>query len=150
MLYVSIVASRRVRNSADFIVAGRQLPLGLCVFTVFATWFGSGTLIGAAGAAYTGGLRGVLANPFGSALCLLLAGIFYARVLRRLRLLTLPDLFRLRFGRTAEIVSALSIIPAYIGWVGSIFVAFGMVLNVVEFRFSCERRCRARLATPSR
>ncbi len=131
LLYVSIVASRRVRNSADFIVAGRQLPLGLCVFTVFATWFGSGTLIGAAGAAYTGGLRGVLANPFGSALCLLLAGIFYARVLRRLRLLTLPDLFRLRFGRTAEIVSALSIIPAYIGWVGSIFVAFGMVLNVV-------------------
>ena len=125
------MASRRVRNSADFIVAGRQLPLGLCVFTVCATWFGSGTLIGAAGAAYTSGLRGVLANPFGSALCLLLAGILYARVLRRLRLLTLPDLFRLRFGRTAEIVSALSIIPAYIGWVGSTLVAFGMVLNVV-------------------
>ena len=81
---ISIFASRSVQNSADFIVAGRRLPLGLCVFTVFATWFGSGTLIGAAGAAYSGGFRGVLANPFGSALCLLLAGIFYARVLRRL------------------------------------------------------------------
>lgn len=128
---ISIFASRSVQNSADFIVAGRRLPLGLCVFTVFATWFGSGTLIGAAGAAYSGGFRGVLANPFGSALCLLLAGVFYARVLRRLKLLTLPDLFRLRFGRWAEIIAALSIIPAYIGWVGSIFVAFGTVLNVV-------------------
>jgi len=131
LIGISIFASRRVRNSADFIVAGRQLPLGLCVFTVFATWFGSGTLIGAAGAAYSGGLRAVVANPFGSALCLLLAGIFYARVLRRLKLLTLPDLFRTRFGRRAEIIAAVSIIPAYVGWVGSIFVAFGTVLNVV-------------------
>jgi SSS family transporter len=131
LVLISVFASRRVRNSADFIVAGRQLPLGLCVFTVFATWFGSGTLIGAAGAAYSGGLRAVVANPFGSALCLLLAGVFYARVLRRLKLLTLPDLFRARFGRVAEVVAAVGIIPAYVGWVGSIFVAFGTVLNVV-------------------
>ena len=131
LIGISVFASRRVRNSADYIVAGRQLPLGLCVFTVFATWFGSGTLIGAAGAAYTGGLGAVVANPFGSALCLLLAGIFYARVLRRLKLLTLPDLFGARYGRTAEVIAGWSIIPAYIGWVGSIFVAFGTVLNVV-------------------
>ena len=75
LIAISVFASRRVRNSADFIVAGRQLPLGLCVFTVFATWFGSGTLIGAAGAAYTGGLRAVVANPFGSALYLTIAMI---------------------------------------------------------------------------
>jgi SSS family solute:Na+ symporter len=131
LVLISVFASRRIQNSADFIVAGRQLPLGLCVFTVFATWFGSGTLIGAAGAAYSGGLSAVVANPFGSALCLLLAGIFYARVLRRLKLLTLPDLFRSRFGRVAEVTAAVGIIPAYVGWVGSIFVAFGTVLNVV-------------------
>jgi SSS family transporter len=131
LMLISAFASRRVQNSADFIVAGRQLPLGLCVFTVFATWFGSGTLIGAAGAAYTGGLIAVIANPFGSALCLLLAGVFYARVLRRLKLLTLPDLFRTRYGRLAEVIASVCIIPAYVGWVGSIFVAFGTVLNVV-------------------
>ena len=55
---ISVYASRNIHNSADFVVAGRRLPLWLCVFTVFATWFGSGTLIGAAGAAYTGGLWG--------------------------------------------------------------------------------------------
>lgn len=131
LMFIGVLASRRVGNNTDYIVAGRKLPLGLCVFTVFATWFGSGTLIGAAGAAYSGGLGAVLANPFGSALCLLLAGIFYARMFRRLKLLTLPDLFRTRFGRYAEILAALSIIPAYVGWVGSILVAFGTVLNVV-------------------
>ncbi len=128
---ISVYASRNIHNSADFVVAGRRLPLWLCVFTVFATWFGSGTLIGAAGAAYTGGLTGVLANPFGSALCLVLAGMFYVRFLRRMQLLTLPDLFRQRYGQSAEVLCAVCIIPAYVGWVASIFVAFGTVLNIV-------------------
>ncbi len=128
---ISVYASRNVHDSADFVVAGRRLPLWLCVFTVFATWFGSGTLIGAAGAAYSGGLMAVLANPFGSALCLLLAGLFYVRFLRRMQLLTLPDLFRQRYGRPAEVLCAVCVIPAYVGWVASIFVAFGTVLNTV-------------------
>lgn len=126
---VGFYASRNIRSSSDFIVAGRRLPLWLCVFTVFATWFGSGTLIGAAGAAYNKGIQGVLSNPIGSALCLFLAGLFYVRFLRRMRLLTLPDLFRRRFGRTAEVLCSFCIIPAYIGWVGSIFVAFGFVMH---------------------
>jgi SSS family transporter len=126
---VGFWASRSVRTNSDFIVAGRRLPLWLCVFTVFATWFGSGTLIGAAGAAYDKGILGVLSNPIGSALCLFLAGLFYVRFLRRMRLLTLPDLFHRRFGRVAEVLCSICIIPAYIGWVGSIFVAFGYVMH---------------------
>jgi len=128
---ISVYASRNIHDSTDFVVAGRRLPLWLCVFTIFATWFGSGMLIGAAGAAYSGGLMAVLANPFGSALCLLLAGFFYVRFLRRMQLLTLPDLFRQRYGQTAEILCAICVIPAYVGWVASIFVAFGTVLNTV-------------------
>lgn len=128
---ISVYASRNIHDSADFVVAGRRLPLWLCVFTIFATWFGSGTLIGAAGAAYGGGLMAVLANPFGSALCLLLTGFFYVRFLRRMQLLTLPDLFRQRYGQTAEILCAICVIPAYVGWVASIFVAFGTVLHTV-------------------
>ena len=131
LIFVGLYASRNIKNSSDFIIAGRRLPLWLCVFTVFATWFGSGTLIGAAGAAYSKGLPGVLANPFGSAICLFLSGLFYVRILRRLRLFTLPDLFRQRFGKWSEILCAACIIPAYIGWVASIFVAFGYVLHTI-------------------
>ena len=131
LMAVGFWASRNVHSRADFIVAGRSLPLWLCVATVFATWFGSGTLIGAAGAAYTNGIRGVLSNPIGSAICLVVAGLFYVRLLRRMRLLTLPDLFRTRFGATAEVLAAICIIPAYVGWVASIFVAFGYVLHTV-------------------
>ncbi|MGD9347662.1 MAG: sodium:solute symporter family protein [Candidatus Aminicenantes bacterium] len=131
LISVGIFATRNIKTSSDFIVAGRRLPLWLCVFTVFATWFGSGTLIGAAGAAYSKGFQGVISNPIGSALCLFLAGLFYVRFLRRMRLLTLPDLFRRRFGQRAEVLCGICIIPAYIGWVASIFVAFSYVLHTV-------------------
>jgi len=131
LISIGFYASRNIKNSSDFIVAGRRLPLWICVFTVFATWFGSGTLIGAAGAAYKKGFPGVLSNPFGSAICLFLAGLFYVRILRRMKLLTLPDLFGRRFGKWSEILCGICIIPAYIGWVASIFVAFGYVLHTV-------------------
>lgn len=131
LLLLGLFASTRVRDATDFVVAGRRLGLGLCTFTLFATWFGGGTLIGAAGAAYAGGLNAVAADPFGAALCLLLAGAFYVRLLRRLRLLTVPDFFRRRFGRAAEVLSAVSLFPAYIGWVGSQLLAVGTVLSAL-------------------
>ena len=131
LLFLGAVASTRIRNVTDFVVAGRRLGLGLCTFTLFATWFGGGTMIGAAGASYAGGLNAVVADPFGAALCLFLAGAFYVRLLRRMRLLTVPDFFRRRFGRPAEILSALSILPAYIGWVGSQLLAVGTVLSAM-------------------
>jgi Na+/proline symporter len=84
LLVVGLLASRNVKDSTDFILAGRRLPLLLCTFTPFASWFGAGTCIGAAGAAYHGGLLAVIADPFGAGLCLLLAGFFYMRGLNSL------------------------------------------------------------------
>ena len=76
LLAVGIFVGRRVKDSADFIVAGRRLPLWLCTFTLFATWFGAGTCMGAAGAAYGSGVLATIADPFGAGLCLFLAGCF--------------------------------------------------------------------------
>ncbi len=131
LLVIGAVSARRVRNAADFVVAGRRLGVLLCTCTLFATWFGGGTLIGAAGAAYAGGLSAVVADPFGAGLCLFLAGAFYVRFLRRLRLTTVSDFFGSRFGRAAEILSAVAIFPAYIGWVGSQLVAVGTILTAM-------------------
>ncbi len=131
LLAIGAVSARRVRNATDFVVAGRRLGFGLCACTLFATWFGGGTLIGAAGAAWSGGLSAVVADPLGAGLCLFLAGAFYVRLLRRLKLTTVSDFFRSRFGRTAEILSAVVIFPAYIGWVGSQLIAVGTILTAI-------------------
>ena len=38
---IGFYAARRVKNSADYLVAGRSLPLYMNTATVFATWFGA-------------------------------------------------------------------------------------------------------------
>lgn len=129
MLAVGIYASRRVASSADYLVAGRRLSLPLATATLSATWFGGGLCIGAASAAYEGGFLAVIADPFGAALCLFLAGAFYVRALRRAGVMTVASFFTRRFDVRSGLLASLCTVPAYVGWVASLMVAFGVILE---------------------
>ncbi|MVM32322.1 sodium:solute symporter [Spirosoma sp. HMF4905] len=124
-------AARRVTTSQDFVLAGRGLPLFLAASVTFATWFGSETIMGAPAIFVEGGFLAVIEEPFGSALCLFLVGAFFARPLYRLNITTFSDYFRIRFGRSAELLSALIVIPSYFSWIAAQLVAIGIVLSVV-------------------
>jgi Na+/proline symporter len=124
-------AARRVTTSQDFVLAGRGLPLFLAASVTFATWFGSETIMGAPAMFVEGGFLAVIEEPFGSALCLFLVGAFFARPLYRLNIITFCDYFRIRFGRSAELLSALMVIPSYFSWISAQLVAIGIVLSVV-------------------
>lgn len=124
-------AARRVTTSQDFVLAGRQLPLLLAASVTFATWFGSETIMGAPAMFVEGGLLAVIEEPFGSALCLFMVGVFFARPLYRLNITTFCDYFSIRFGRSAELLSALLVIPSYFSWIAAQLVAIGIVLSVV-------------------
>jgi Na+/proline symporter len=121
----------RVRSSKDFAVAGRHLPVPVVTATVFATWFGAEAVFGVSATFATEGLRGVVADPFGSSMCLILAGIFFARYLYRLNILTLGDFFRMRYGRGIEVLTTLAIVASYLGWVSAQIKALGLILNMV-------------------
>jgi SSS family solute:Na+ symporter len=129
MLVIGIYTSKRAQSTADFIVSGRRMPIWICSFTLMATWFGGGTMMGASGAAYEGGLLAVIADPFGGALVMFLSGFFFVRLFRRLKLLTFIEFFRDRFGLTAGTVAAIGSISSSIGWTGGLLVAFGFVFQ---------------------
>ncbi|GAA4420436.1 sodium:solute symporter family protein [Nibrella viscosa] len=124
-------AARKVTTSQDFVLAGRQLPLVLAASATFATWFGSETIMGAPAMFVEGGIPAIIEEPFGSALCLFLVGAFYARPLYRLNITTFSDYFSMRFGRSAELLSAVIVIPSYFSWIAAQLIAIGIVLNVV-------------------
>jgi hypothetical protein len=42
---IGLWAAQRVKNSKDYLVAGRSLPLYMSAATVFATWFGAETVL---------------------------------------------------------------------------------------------------------
>lgn len=128
---IGLAAARRVHTTKDFAVAGRSLPLPIVMATVFATWFGAEAVLGISSTFVKEGLRGVVADPFGSSLCLILAGLFFAPRLYRLNLLTIGDFYRLKYNRTVEVLCALCIAASYIGWVAAQFKVLGLVFNVV-------------------
>ncbi len=124
-------ASRFVKNTADFVIAGRSLPFYMVTCGLFAEWFGSETLMGSTKEFVEGGILSVIEEPFGAALCLILVGLLIAKPLYRLNLLTFSDYFRLRFNQKTEIVSALMIVPSYLGWIAAQLIALSIVVNVV-------------------
>ena len=128
---IGLYAATRVHNAKDFAVAGRCLPLPVVTATVFATWFGAETVLGISATFVKDGLRAVVADPFGSSLCLILAGLLFARRLYRLNLLTIGDFYRLRYNRAVEVLCTLCIVASYLGWVSAQIKALGLVFNVV-------------------
>jgi SSS family transporter len=130
-IVIGYLASRRVHNAADFAVAGRRLPLFMSSAALFATWFGSETVLGASGEFIEHGLVGVIEEPIGAALCLILVGVFYGRKIYRSDQLTFSDLFKQRFGKRAELISAIVMIPSFFSWIAAQFLALGLILELI-------------------
>ena len=129
---IGLWAAKRVKNTADFAIAGRHLPLIMIVTTTFATWFGSETVLGIPAKFVQGGLNSVVEDPFGAGTCLILVGLFFAAKLYKMTLLTISDYYRERFGRVIEVVCSLIIILSYLGWVSAQVTALGLVFNVLS------------------
>ena len=131
MIGIGIWSARKTHSVAEFAVAGRSLPLWLCTATVVATWFGGGTMIGAAGAAYDDGMLGVIADPFGGALCLALVGLFFVRLFRRLRYFSFIEFVEQRFGLLAGLVASMAALMSSLMWVAGMLVAFAVILETL-------------------
>ena len=129
---IGLWAALRVKNTADFAAAGHSLPLPVVTATVFATWFGSEAVLGIPATFLKEGLGGIVSDPFGSSLCLILVGLFFARHLYNRRMLTIGDFFREKYGRTVEVLVTLCIVISYLGWVSAQIKALGLVFNVVS------------------
>lgn len=127
-LAIGAWVSRRIADDTDYLLAGRSFGYGLASFSIFATWFGAETCLGAAGQVYGEGLSIATTEPFAYGLCLVLLGVVFAVPLWRLRLTTLADLFRTRFSPGVERVAALLMIPTSALWAAAQIRAFGHVL----------------------
>ena len=130
ILALAFFARSKLEGVDDFLVAGRRLSLPLSWATLLATWFGAGTLLTSADEVRAEGLKAAALEPFGAGTCLLLAGLFFAGPLWRMQLLTLADFYRVRFGRRAELIAAVTMTPSYFGWTAAQFLALAGLLHL--------------------
>lgn len=128
---IGVYATRFVKSSADFVQAGRRLPAFFNATALFALWFGSETVFGASSEFVQHGLVGVIEDPFGGVLCLLLFAIFFVRRLYRLNLLTIGDLFRNKYGKQVEVVSSVFMLITFFGYIAAQLIALALILKSV-------------------
>src|SRR5688500_16242734 len=108
-LAIGWAATRRSRDgsAADFIVAGRNMPLWLATMTMTATWVDGGYLLGTAEGVY----RSTMATGLQGGVCfgisLILGGLFFARKMREHAFTTLIDPFEARYGPRWAVVLSL-------------------------------------------
>ncbi|AWI79392.1 sodium:solute symporter [Parazoarcus communis] len=129
---IGLIAATRVHNTRDYITAGRNLPMFVVLAMVFATWFGAETVLGISATFLEEGFRGLISDPLGAAVCLVLFGLIFARPLYLMNLLTLGDFFRQRYNRSTELILSICIVLSYLGWVAAQVTALGLVFNVLS------------------
>jgi SSS family transporter len=124
-------ASKRVETNVDYVLAGRRLPLWMAAPSIMATWFAAETLMGSSSEAYSYGFQGVVFDPFGATMCLIIAGIFVVRLARRAEYVTIMDFFQQRYGSAMSVIGTFTQIITYFGWTAAQIVAGGAILQVL-------------------
>ena len=123
---------RKNENVNDVMLAGRNVPLFVAVFTMSATWIGGGYINGAAEYAATDGygLMWVQA-PWGYALSLIIGGLFFARKMRSYNFKTMLDPLAQRFGKRMGAVLFIPALSGEIFWTSAILAALGATFSTI-------------------
>ncbi|MGM0775959.1 MAG: sodium:solute symporter family protein [Bacillota bacterium] len=122
-------AKKSVKNSDDFMVAGRSLPLFVVMGTLLATFVGSGTVVGGASFIYQYGPFAAIFNLSGGIVGAIIL-YFIASKIREIEIYTVPDLLERRFGKAALYISSVIIIFAFVGITAYQFTGGAYVLQL--------------------
>ena len=129
LVFLGLYKSKDLKTGDDFLVAGRTLPARVLVFTLLATWIGSGSLFGGAGLGYRAGFPALWQSAGAWAGIALV--YFLAHRVRRIAKYTMPDLLELRYGATARVLGTIVVVIAYTTIAAYQFRGGGRLLNLV-------------------
>ncbi|MCW5970553.1 MAG: sodium:solute symporter family protein [Blastocatellales bacterium] len=127
MIAIGVIASRSVRASGDFFVAGRNLGPGLLFSTLLAANIGAGSTVGAAGLGYRDGLSAwwwVGSAGIGSMILAFTVGPRIWQIARDRGLYTVGDYLEFRYDRRVR-----GIIAALL-WMGSLTILAGQLIAI--------------------
>ena len=130
VVLVGIFVARKVDgDSANYLVAGRRLGVPLVAASLMAAAVDSNATVGNTDLTSSFGFWAGASLALGLAICLLLTGLFLAKPMNRMKLFTLADFYRLRYGRGVEVASSVFMIFAFAILMAGNLVACGYLLE---------------------
>jgi SSS family solute:Na+ symporter len=139
LICVGILFSKRNKSVEDFFLASRNLPASWIFFSLSASWIGATSILVTVDQAYKEGLSSFWIIGVPAVLTVALFALFLTHPIRRLPILTLPDLVEMRYGRTVRHLASALIIWYMILLASSQMVALGNFLKIFlrSSYFSC-------------
>lgn len=114
-----------------YIICGKSLPFFLVGTMLLAQSLDANATMGNAAGVYGGGWWAGFQFAFGLAVCLLVCGLFYARPLNRMNLLTLPDFYFRRYNWFTEIITGLLMCFSFAILVAGNFAGASWIISIV-------------------
>lgn len=129
ILCVGFYASRKIKGTEDYTIAGRRMGFPVLLGTLIGTAIGAGATVGKAGKAYEIGIS-VFFITIAYAIGLALFS-FMAPTIRKMKIWTIPDALNLRYGKGLTVVTAVVMVLAVVALFGGQLIAVGLVAVAV-------------------
>jgi len=110
LLVVSIAFSHRMKDLEDFFLASRKLPFLLVYVSLTASWIGASSTIVSVDEAFSRGVSSFWIMGLPAILTVVVFAFFLSGPIRKLPIITLPDLVEMRYGRVVRHMSAVLIV----------------------------------------
>ncbi len=127
LMALGVIISRRVKNSSDFLVAGRSLGPGKLFATFLAANIGAGSTVGATGLGYRFGFSAwwwVGSASIGTFVLSQFLGPRLWTIAKQHGLATLQDFLEFRYGKSVKAVIAV------LFWCGSLAILAGQIIAI--------------------
>ncbi|MDD4393982.1 MAG: hypothetical protein PHQ97_14700 [Desulfobacterales bacterium] len=114
-----------------YIVCGNSLPFFLIGSMLLAQSLDANATMGNSAGAYGAGFWSGFQFPLGLALCLILTGLFFAKPLNKMKLMTLPDFYARRYGSSVEVLVSLLMSFSFAILVAGNFAGSAWIISMV-------------------
>ncbi len=128
-LIVGLRYGRQVKTIRDYALGGKNFSTGTLTATIIATWIGGSFMFYGIEETYSKGLYFILAS-LGGSLGLLLTGMLSKRMGRFLENVSVAEAMGDLYGRTAQVITAISGICMSVGYMAAQFKAIAKVLGL--------------------
>jgi Na+/proline symporter len=119
------------KSGKRYIIAGKTLPFFLVGTMLLAQSLDANATMGNASGVYGGGWWAGFQFAFGLALCLVVVGLFYAKPLNRMNMLTLPDFYFRRFNWLTEVIVGLLMCFSFAILVAGNFAGAAWIISII-------------------
>ena len=139
-LAIGFLSFLKIKGSAiNYYKAGATMPAWIIGITLCAQAFDANGSMGSASMGYESGFWSGASIPIGLSLCLLITGLFFAKKIHRMNLMTLPDFYNRRYNKNTETAASISMLFSNIILIAGNLAGLGLLLSLIfniEYLFS--------------